>query len=420
MDVLKEAKARKNEIDKETREAVTEIIEAVRTRGDKALREYSEKFDGYSPEVFKVEDRVLDAVYESMPMDQLADIEAAIGNVKKFAEAQRNSLREIYDVETSPGVSLGHKIIPVDSCLCYIPGGNYPLFSTAIMLIIPAKVAGVKRICACAPGGTHGVIDRMTLMAMYMAGADEIYCMGGAQAVAAFSYGTEEIKPVDLIVGPGNKYVAEAKRQCYGKVGIDFVAGPSEVMVVADGTGDPHIVAADLLAQAEHDVNAKSILVSTDREFAEATIRAVDYQLNGLATREIAWTSWKNNGEIYFADTPDEAITLCNEYAPEHLELNISPELEEYYINGLRNYGSLFIGENTAEVFGDYITGPNHTLPTVGAARYTGGLSVLNFLKVVTYQRMTKAGASELSDRVARMARVEGLEAHARAAEKRK
>lgn len=420
MKVLKEAKTRKTAIDIETRDAVTEIIEAVRKKGDEALREFSEKFDGYAPEVFKVEDNVLDAVYAAMPLDQIADIEAAISNVKKFAEAQKDSLKEIYDIETSSGVSLGHKIIPVDSCMCYIPGGNYPLFSTAIMLIVPAKVAGVKRICACAPGGSHGVIDRMTLMAMYMAGADEIYCMGGAQAVAAFAYGTEEIDPVDMIVGPGNKYVAEAKRQCYGQVGIDFVAGPSEVMVIADGTGDPHIVAADILAQAEHDVNAKSILLSTDRDFAEATIRAVDYQLNGLATREIAWTSWKNNGEVIVVDTPDEAIEIANSYAPEHLELNMDSELEEYYVNGLRNYGSLFIGETTAEVFGDYLSGTNHTLPTVGAARYTGGLSVLNFLKVVTYQRMTREGASELSDRVARMARYEGLEAHARAAERRK
>ena len=313
------------------------------------------------------------------------------------------------------------------------------MYSTALMLIIPAKEAGVKRVVACSPveKGT-GRINPKTLVAMDIAGADEIYAIGGSQAIAAFSYGTESIEAVDLIVGPGNKYVAEAKRQCYGQVGIDFVAGPSEVLILSDGKGDPAIVAADLLAQAEHDVNAKSILAVIEeytedgnaRKFAEDVIKEVERELGIISTSEIASKSWEDNGEVILVSTRDEAISYANKMAPEHLELNmdaapdstVSPESHaniQFFLKNLRNYGSLFIGQNTAEVFGDYASGPNHTLPTVRASRYTGGVWVGTFLKTCTYQYMSNKGTAEIAPIVQRLAEGEGLSAHAYAAKLR-
>lgn len=293
------------------------------------------------------------------------------------------------------------------------------MYSTALMLIIPAKTAGVERVAACSPvmKGTNE-INPKTLVAMDIAGADEIYAVGGAQSIAAFSYGTEEIKPVDMIVGPGNRFVTEAKRQCYGQVGIDFVAGPSEVLVIADGSGTPEIVAADLLAQSEHDPNAKGILITTEESFGTAVMEAVERELAVLETAEIARKSWEVYGEVILVDSLEEAVCLANEYAPEHLELNV--QNPEEVSKQLYNYGSLFMGENTAEVFGDYASGTNHTLPTLRAARYTGGVWVGTFLKTCTYQSMTPEAAAELAPLVYRMAKGEGLMGHARAAEVRK
>ena len=287
------------------------------------------------------------------------------------------------------------------------------------MLVIPAKAAGVERVAACSPvmKGTDR-INPKTLAAMDIAGADEIYAVGGAQAIAAFSYGTEEIRPVDMIVGPGNQYVTEAKRQCYGQVGIDFVAGPSEVLVIADGSGTPEIVAADLLAQSEHDPNAKGMLITTDEKFGQAVIQAVEKELSWLPTASIAQKSWETYGEVVLADSLEEALQIANDYAPEHLELNVQePEaLKEQ----LYNYGSLFMGENTAEVFGDYASGTNHTLPTLRAARYTGGVWVGTFLKTCTHQSMTQEAMRELAPLVERMAQGEGLMGHAQAAKVRR
>ena len=287
------------------------------------------------------------------------------------------------------------------------------------MLVIPAKAAGVERVAACSPvmKGTDR-INPKTLAAMDIAGADEIYAVGGAQAIAAFSYGTEEIRPVDMIVGPGNQYVTEAKRQCYGQVGIDFVAGPSEVLVIADGSGTPEIVAADLLAQSEHDPNAKGMLITTDEKFGQAVIQAVEKELSWLPTASIAKKSWETYGEVVLADSLEEALQIANDYAPEHLELNVQePEaLKEQ----LYNYGSLFMGENTAEVFGDYASGTNHTLPTLRAARYTGGVWVGTFLKTCTHQSMTQKAMRDLAPLVERMAQGEGLMGHAQAAKVRR
>ena len=425
MEFIKKGIQRDTSIGADVQEAVSNMILDVRRRGDEAVIEYSEKFDGSTRRSqglgLKVSPKEIEEAYAEVSKELLKDMAQAAMNILAFAEAQKMSLTEVHDFSPKKGIFLGHRIMPIDSCLCYVPGGNYPLYSTALMLIIPAKEAGVKRVVACSPveKGT-GRINPKTLVAMDIAGADEIYAIGGTQAIAALAYGTETIPPVDLIVGPGNQYVAETKRQCYGQVGIDFVAGPSEVLVIADGTGTPEIVAADLLAQAEHDVNAKSILVTTSKDFAQDVIKAVQDELAVIDTRDIASLSWDNNGEVILVDSLEEAIEYANAVAPEHLEINTSKsETAEFYLRHLRNYGSLFIGENTAEVFGDYASGPNHTLPTIGASRYTGGLWVGTFLKTATYQYMSPEGSEEIAPVVRRMAEGEGLTAHAYAAKLR-
>ena len=406
MRYIKKGKERTKEDTRVLRQTVSAIIENVQENGDAALREYSEKFDGF----------VRDSIRVSR--EEIADLKAALGNIRSFAEAQRATIGDLPDFSPQPGIHLGHRVIPVRSCLCYVPGGRFPLYSTALMLVTPAVVAGVKRIAACAPV-VHGTgdIHYKTLVAMDLAGATEIYAVGGAQAIAAFSYGTETIAPVDVIVGPGNQYVAEAKRQCYGQVGIDFIAGPSEVLVIADRSADPKVLAADLLAQCEHDPNAKGILLATDEALAKETIDAVEAELAELPTAGTARQSWDTFGEVVVLDSMEEAIATCNDYAPEHLEINIADP--DPVIEKLVNYGSLFIGGNTAEVFGDYASGTNHTLPTVKAARYTGGVYVGTFLKVCTHQSMTPEASKKLAPLVDRMAKGEGLIGHAIAAQRR-
>lgn len=418
MKIVKKSKERTAEDNRALRDSVTAIIDDVCRRGDTALKEYNERFDDCRRAALRVAPSEIEEAYSKMTGQELADLEEAKANIKAFAKAQRGTVSEIDRFSPRPGIFLGHRIIPVSSCCCYVPGGGYPLYSTALMLITPAKVAGVKRVTACAPTvkGTSK-IHYKTLVAMDLAGADEIYAVGGAQAVAAFSYGTEEIKPVDMIVGPGNRYVAEAKRQCYGQVGIDFVAGPSEVLIIADEKADAKTLAADLLAQAEHDPNAKGILVTTEEGFAYQVMEAVEKALDILSTAEIARKSWEDYGEVIVVDSLQEAVDLSNEYAPEHLEVNV--ERPEDIIEKLYNYGSLFIGGNTAEVFGDYASGTNHTLPTVRAARYTGGVWVGTFLKTCTHQSMTEEASRTIAPLVARMAYGEGLEGHAKAAEAR-
>ena len=397
---------------------VKAIIEDVIKNGDEALFGYNSRFDGCERKSLAISADEIAAAYREVPETEVEDIRKAAANIKAFAEAQRKTIGALEGFAPAPGMSMGHRVIPVDSCCCYVPGGGYPLYSTALMLGIPAKVAGVGRVAACSPviKGTDRIHPK-TLVAMDVAGVDEIYAVGGAQAIAAFSYGTEQIRPVDLIVGPGNSFVTEAKRQCYGKVGIDFVAGPSEVLVIADAGADPDVTAADLLAQSEHDREAKGILVTTDEALGAAVIKAVEEQLPTLDTGEIAASSWSDFGEVLLADSLDEAVEYANMYAPEHLEVNVSPEDEERVVKALMNYGSLFIGGNTAEVFGDYASGPNHTLPTLGAARYTGGVWTGTFLKVCTYQKMTTDAMTGIAPLVSRLARGEGLTGHARAAE---
>ena len=419
MKFIKKSKERTAEDNRTLRDTVTEIIDNVCARGDEALHEYNQRFDACKRELLRVSREEIEEAYDQMTDQELLDLKEAKANIEGFATAQRGTVTELKNYSPQPGIYLGHRIIPVSSCCCYVPGGGYPLYSTALMLITPAKVAGVTRVAACSPtvSGTSK-IHYKTLVAMDLAGADEIYAVGGAQAIAAFSYGTEEIKPVDMIVGPGNRYVTEAKRQCYGQIGIDFVAGPSEVLVIADDKADSKTIAADLLAQAEHDPNAKGILVATDEGFAKKVMEDVEEELKTLSTAGIAKKSWDDYGEILVATSLEEAVALSNDYAPEHLEVNI--ENPDDIIERLYNYGSLFIGGNTAEVFGDYASGTNHTLPTVRASRYTGGVWVGTFLKTCTHQSMSMEASKAISPLVARMAYGEGLEGHAKAAEARK
>ncbi|MFA6893566.1 MAG: histidinol dehydrogenase [Synergistaceae bacterium] len=395
--------------------SVKEIIDRVKESGDRALSFYSEKFGGAPMDSFRVSEEDIHMAYSGISQELRGAIEQAAYNIKNFALLQSDTIKPLLATETSRGIFLGHSIIPVDSCCCYVPGGSHPLFSTALMLVIPAKTAGVKRVCAAVPpmAGSRQP-HPATLAALKIAGADEVYAVGGAQAVAAFAYGTDSIAPVAMIVGPGNKYVTEAKRQVYGKVGIDFVAGPSEVLVIADENADPAVIAADILAQSEHDVDAAGILITTSKEIAERVSAEVKGQLERLDTADIAAEAWEKNGIIMIADSLEDAAEAANEIAPEHLEINTADP--DRLIPLLRNYGSLFIGEGSAEVFGDYVAGTNHTLPTMGAAKYTGGVSVMTFLKVCTFQRITPEGADLLAPIAEVMAENEGLFAHAVAA----
>ncbi|SHH16594.1 histidinol dehydrogenase [Anaerosphaera aminiphila DSM 21120] len=402
----------------EKEKTVREIIANVRTNKDAAVIEYNKKFDNCERKNLLVIQEEIEEAYKKVDAQLIEDIKKSAENVKKFAVEQKNSMREISDFEIVPGVFLGHRIIPIQNIGCYIPGGSYPLYSTAIMLVVPARVAGVKRIAACAPPmkGTDK-IHPSTLVALDIAGADEIYTVGGVQSIAALAYGTEQIKAVDKIVGPGNQFVTEAKRQCFGQIGIDFIAGPSEVLIIADETGNVEYIAADILAQCEHDYKARGILITTDEDLGKRVIKEVEEQLKDLSTREIAEVSWMDNGEVIVVKSLNSAYEMANDYAPEHLEIHVTNEREA--VEKLINYGSLFIGQNAAEVFGDYISGTNHTLPTVRAARYTGGVSVATFTKTVTHQKMTEEGIKNIGEIAERMAIGEDLIAHAKAARKR-
>lgn len=415
--IIKSAKERTQEDREQLSKTVSDMIRNVIQNKDDALCAYNEKFDGAARRTLRISKEEIESAYTKVSEKEIEDLKKAAANIRAFAAAQRETVGVLTDFSPSEGIVLGHRVIPVDSCCCYVPGGGYPLYSTALMLGIPAKCAGVRRVTACSPvmKGTDEIHPK-TLVAMDIAGVDEIYAVGGAQAIAAFSYGTQQIAPVDLIVGPGNRFVTEAKRQCFGKVGIDFVAGPSEVLVIADQTADPEVIAADILAQSEHDREAKGILVTVDEAFGRVVEKAVKEQLQLLETRAIAEKSWNDFGEILLVDSLDEAVEYANRYAPEHLEVNVSAEKENEVVQGLRNFGSLFIGQNTAEVFGDYASGPNHTLPTLGAARYTGGVWVGTFLKTCTYQKMSKEAMQKIAPLVKDLAVGEGLAGHARAA----
>ena len=385
---------------------VREVLGEVRLRGDAAVRKYAERFDGYSGGRFEVSKEQIRRAYGKVDREFVWALKKAAANIKSFAKRQYRQLR---DFETrKKGVILGQRVVPLTTVGCYIPGGRYPLPSTALMCVIPAKIAGVPEVIVCSPN-----IKPATLVAADIAGADRIFSIGGVQAIAAMAYGTESVPKVDKIMGPGNKYVAAAKREVYGAVGIDFIAGPSEVLIIADDSGNAGFIAADMLAQAEHDPGARSTLITTSRKLAKAVNREVSSRLESLANRRVIEESMENS-RIIIVRNLEEAVRISNRQAPEHLELQVRTPDE--IIPELRNYGSLFIGSYSAEVFGDYCSGTNHILPTGGAARYTGGLSVRDFVKVLTYQRVTREGSPEMIRLASKIAEVEGLDAHAKAA----
>ena len=391
---------------------VAEILKTVRDQGDKAVRDYSRKFDKADVEVFEVTVAEREAALAELAPQTRADTEFAIANVRKFAEAQLRTIQPL-EIETLPGVHLGHRVIPIERVGCYVPGGRYPLLSAPIMTIVPAKVAGVDEVVACLPPNAH----KAMIAGCHLSGADRIFRIGGAQAIAAMAYGTESVPAVNKIVGPGNAFVNEAKRQVFGPVGIDQLAGPSEIFVVADGTGDAEMIATDLLAQAEHDVRTRVGLITTDRALAEATLKQVEAQLATLSTANVAGTAWKDYGEIVVCSDEATMIAYSDYIAAEHLQVHTADP--HAMAKKLRNYGSLFIGELASVVYSDKCVGTNHTLPTMGAGRYTGGLWVGAYVKIATHQWLDERGVKQVAPPAARQSQSETLEGHRRAAQLR-
>ena len=388
---------------------VKQIIEAVRQRGDAALTEFSKTFDKMDVVAQEVSEAERKKAVAGLKPQTREDTEFAIDRVRSFAETQLKTILPL-EVEALPGIHLGHRVIPIKRVGAYVPGGRYPLLSAPLMTIIPARVAGCDEVIACLPPTAHEAM----IAGCHLSGADRIFRVGGAQAIAAMAFGTETIPAVDKIVGPGNAYVNEAKRQVFGAVGIDQLAGPSEIFVVADQTGDPEMIATDLLAQAEHDVRTRVGLITTDRKLAESTLAEVDRQLKGLPTAPVAGPAWRNYGEIALCEDEEALIAHSDFIAPEHLEVHTSDP--HATARKLRNYGSLFIGPLTSVVYSDKCCGTNHTLPTMGAARYTGGLWVGTYLKVCTHQWIDQRGVATLAPRASRQSESESLEGHRRAA----
>lgn len=400
-------------IEFESISAVEEIVKDVRANGDDAVKRYSKQFDNEDIEAFLISQEEIKNAYLKVDKKTINAIKKSIQNVKKFSEKQLKCLKPLKTKIDKN--ELGHNIIPIESVGCYIPGGNYPLLSSAIMTITPAKVAGVKKIIACSPK-----IRPETIVACDLAGANKIYRVGGVQAISAMAYGTESISKVNKIVGPGNKYVTAAKKYVFGEVGIDFLAGPSEVMIIADETANPEFVSADMLAQCEHDIDARAFLISTSEDFIKKVQISAQKQLESLSTKEIASKSFEKSFAI-IVKTLDEATELANKKAPEHLELCFKIEKgSKKLIDKFTNYGSLFIGNYSAEVYGDYCSGTNHVLPTNEVSKYSGGLSVFDFIKVQTYQIISKSGNCMISDFTSQLAEKEGLQAHKLAADVRK
>jgi sulfopropanediol 3-dehydrogenase len=409
MRILKEAEAQALPYSSdELLATVRGLIELVRLGGDAALRALSERFDQWSPPAFLLTDSEIEAIVASVPTNTLDDIRFAQAQVRRFAEAQLATMHDL-EVETHPGVTLGHRNLPVDAVGCYVPGGRYPMVASAHMSVLTAKVAGVRRVIACTPP-MNGAPPRETVAAMALAGADEIYLVGGVHAVAAMALGTETIAPVDMIVGPGNAYVAEAKRQLFGEVGIDLLAGPTEVLVIADKSSDAEVIATDLLGQAEHGPTSAAILICLDEDLAHATIAEVQRQLEGLPTADVAGPAWRDCGRVIVVDSHDEAADLADELAVEHVQ--VLTDDPSWYLARLRNFGALFLGPETNVAFGDKLIGTNHTLPTRRASRYTGGLWVGKFLKTVTYQRCTPEASAVIGAIGSRLCEIEQFWGH--------
>ena len=400
----------------EVAERVRTIIADVRSRGDAAVREYSARFDGWEPERFRLSPDQVAELVAGLPEQVVEDIRFVQDQVRSFAGVQRESLRDV-EVETMPGVFLGHRHVPVSAAGAYVPGGRYPLTASAHMTIVTAKAAGVDRVIACTPP-IRGEIPAATVAAMHLAGADEIHLLGGVQAVAAMALGTESVAAVDLIAGPGNAYVAEAKRQLFGEVGIDLFAGPTEILVVADDTADPLTTAVDLLSQAEHGPDSPAVLVTTSESLGREVLALVERLLPGMPTNDMAGPAWRDHGRIVVCADPDEMWRVADGLASEHVQVFTAEPREA--LERMRNYGALFLGEGTCVSYGDKVIGTNHVLPTMGAARYTGGLWVGKYLKTVTYQEVRDPASSAALGRVCgRASRVELFEGHARSGDLR-
>ena len=398
-----------SEIEATVRATVEAILSDVQARGDVAVRTLSEKFDRWSPTSFRLSEAQIQEVIATLPQQVIDDIHFAQAQVRNFARHQRAALQDI-EVETLPGVILGHKNIPVNSAGCYIPGGRYPMVASAHMSVLTAKVAGVNRVLACTPP-INGQIPAATVAAMHLAGADDIYILGGMQAVAAMGLGTETIKPVDMLIGPGNAYVAEAKRQLYGRVGIDLFAGPTEVLIIADESADAEMVATDLLGQAEHGPTSPAILITTSRALAEATPLEIARQLETLPTADVAGVAWRDHGQIILVEDLAEAVREADRIASEHVQVLTNDN--EYFLEHMTNYGALFLGPRTNVAYGDKVIGTNHTLPTKKAGRYTGGLWVGKFLKTVTYQRvLTDEASAMIGEYCSRLCAIENFAGH--------
>ena len=400
--------AETKEADARVRRTVEEILADIENRGDAAVRDLSGRFDNWSPESFRLGEEEIAGLVASVPAETIADIEFAQAQVRNFAQVQRDAIRDV-EVETLPGVRLGHRNIPVNSVGCYVPGGRYPMVASAHMSVVTAKVAGVNRIAACTPP-TDGKPHPETVAAMHLGGADEIYLLGGVQAIGAMALGTGTIDAVDMLVGPGNAYVAEAKRQLYGRVGIDLFAGPTEILVVADETADVEMVATDLLGQAEHGPTSPATLVTTSPRLADELPAEIERQLARLPTAEVAGAAWRDFGEIILVADLAEAVVEADRIAAEHVEvLTAEPR---HFLENMTNYGSLFLGPETNVSYGDKVIGTNHTLPTKGAARYTGGLWVGKFLKTCTWQECTEEASVVIGDYCSRLCAIEKFWGH--------
>lgn len=394
--------------DLKVRQTVEGILVDVARRGDTAVRDLSRQLDHWSPTSFRLSAGDIATIVAQVPAETIADIRFAQAQIRNFAQAQRDALHDV-EIETMPGVVLGHRNIPVGSVGCYVPGGRYPMVASAHMSIVTAKVAGVPRVVACTPPN-EGAPHPATIAAMHLAGADEIHVLGGVQAVAAMALGTETITAVDMLVGPGNAYVAEAKRQLYGRVGIDLFAGPTEVLVIADDTADVTMVAVDLLGQAEHGPTSPAFLITTSEALARALPAEIERQLKVLPTADVAGQAWRDYGEIIVVDSLDEAVTEADRIAAEHVE--ILTREPRFFLERMRNYGAMFLGPETNVAYGDKVIGTNHTLPTKGAARYTGGLWVGKFLKTVTYQQCTPEASVTIGDYCSRLCAIERFWGH--------
>lgn len=401
--------AESGEADARVRATVEGMLADVASRGDAAVRDLSARLDSWSPESFRLSPDQIESIIATLPEQVIDDIQFAQTQIRNFAQIQRGAIQDV-EVETLPGVFLGHKNIPVNSVGCYVPGGRYPMVASAHMSVLTAKVAGVKRVIACTPP-IKGEIPAATVAAMHMAGADEIYLLGGVQAVAMMALGTETVQPVDMIVGPGNAYVAEAKRQLYGKVGIDLFAGPTETLVIADDTTDVETCATDLLGQAEHGPTSPAILLTTSSTIAHGIQAEIDRQLETLPTADVAGVAWRDYGQVILVDTVDELIAEADRIASEHVQ--VMTENPRLFLERMTNYGGLFLGDKTNVAYGDKVIGTNHTLPTKEAARYTGGLWVGKFLKTCTYQEIRTPEASALiGEYCSRLCAIENFSGH--------